>query len=92
MAVLVSYRPAWLATGGTRYGMGIEILCPGHPYARHCVQMWFANPLDGGLPADDWQLYHRRGATLDVLTIEGVVAVPDHCAFRLTCGELTIVE
>lgn len=41
-------RPKWLAEDG-RERMGLELDCPRHPDG-HRLQVWFANPGDGGLP------------------------------------------
>ena len=75
--LLIEFRPEWLSTGGTRYGMGVRLLCPGHIHANHHVEFWFQNPLDGegSLPASEIlqrqvrTLYHRLGSRLDNLTI-----------------------
>lgn len=74
---LQELRPEWLSTGDRRYGMGVRVLCPGHPYANHTLELWFCNPCDGDNPLTlremhergISQLYRRIGSDLDELTL-----------------------
>ena len=45
---LKALRPKWLADVDREH-MGLEMDCPRHPDG-HRVQLWFANPGDGGAP------------------------------------------
>ena len=84
---LVFLQPRWVTAVEGRYGMGFSFDCPccvGTP--RHTrLAVYFANPVDGGPPADDatdgaWndrdgRLHHdhprwtRLGDSFDTLTL-----------------------
>jgi hypothetical protein len=50
-----------------RTGMAITFDCP------HCrtvrLAVFFANPVDAGLPSDDHRLWHRSGTTFEDLSL-----------------------
>jgi hypothetical protein len=67
---LVELDPRWLSEGAGRSQMGIEFECPEHTNCR--VQVWFEDPLDGGLAitvTDRRPLYCREGADFPGLTV-----------------------
>lgn len=81
---LLELRPMWLHTDerellatGSRFQMGVSILCPGHPWADHRLTLWFLNPLDGGTPLRGVPLYFVSGSDFESLTLtSGLVVVP----------------
>jgi hypothetical protein len=72
---LTDLDPGWLSTADGRNGMGVTFDCP-HCHALGKYQklgVWFANPVDGGTPAEPavepkprWQ---RAGETFETLTL-----------------------
>jgi hypothetical protein len=89
----VDLDPHWMVTEAGRHGMGINFECP------HCgdrrVGVWFANPIDGGPPADPehgpsarWQ---RTGDTFDALTLTPSIdsSAAGHWHGFVTKGEVT---
>ncbi len=84
-----------------RHGMGLSFLCPVH--RDHRLAVLFANPVDGGVPAEirpGCYAWHRTGETFDVLTLgpsidasgsthgTGAVETPCWHGF-ITNGEIT---
>ena len=85
---LADLNPRWcvdadIVIGGVsrhyegRKGMGITFDCP------HCrttrLAVWFANPIDGGVPTDDaTRLWQRTGATFDGLTLSPSIDASAH--------------
>jgi hypothetical protein len=75
---LIKLLPEWLTDGtrpeghkvvGTRFGMGVRLLCPGHSSENHRINLWFLNPIDGGPPRPAHALYYRTGECFEELTL-----------------------
>lgn len=100
---LVGLKPRWamdadIVVGGqifhseNRAGMAVSFDCPcgcrgTDRETRLCV--WFANPIDGGLPTDDGKLWNRTGDTFETLTLTPSI---DASAFGHWHGFITAGE
>src|SRR4051812_3487927 len=84
---LTELNPRWLldadiVVGGQsihnehRVGMAVTFDCP------HCrttrLGVFFANPIDGGLPSDDGKLWQRTGDSFDNLSLSPSIDVSAH--------------
>jgi hypothetical protein len=96
MKKLAELDPRWIKAtnpdcGGRpgAHGMGLSFLSPLDTGLR--INIWFANPLDGGPPISDpdmpCHLWQRTGETFDTLTLTpSIDASPDWHGF-ITSGE-----
>lgn len=70
---LVDLDPGWWTTTEGRTGMGLSFRCPCKPDCGQYLGVWFANPLDGGAPAeagiDPKPRWQRTGAMFETLTL-----------------------
>lgn len=81
---LVDLEPEWLGddtpgpgllVAGSRFGLGVSFLCPGHMSADHRLELWFINPIDLLAPRTLPVLYYRTGCEFEDLTLSQGVAV-----------------
>jgi hypothetical protein len=72
-----------------RSGMGITFDCPLH--LKHRLAVMFANPIDGGTPMTDHNLWQRTGETFDDLTLSPSIDASQHGCWHgfITNGEVT---
>jgi hypothetical protein len=84
---LTEFNPRWVIDGDIvvggqnvhnlqRQGMGLSFDCPCCRETRLAV--YLQNPIDGGLPSDDGQLWTRVGETFDTLTLSPSVDASKH--------------
>ena len=89
---LAILNPHWTTTTEGRQGMGIMFDCP-HCWSQK-LGVWFANPLDGGIPAGPecapTPRWHREGDTFETLTLSPSVdaSAVGHWHGFITNGEI----
>jgi hypothetical protein len=66
-------------SGNGRHGMGISLLCP--LCRTENVSVPFANPIDGGAPAEGkGTLWDRTGETIETLTLHPSINAEGCCS------------
>jgi hypothetical protein len=76
MQALIELNPEWIGLTRTSSGEGMTLVCPTCG-PRHCLAVYFSNPLDGKESAP-WQgmKWEREGDTFDTLTISPSINYP----------------
>lgn len=75
---LVDLDPGWCVTSEAhaagRTGMGMSFRCPCRPACDTYLMVWFANPVDGGVPAGPElrpkPRWRRTGDTFETITLD----------------------